>query len=145
MDALFPAYDPTLTLIIAGSIIGLGVLVAIIVFLRRDDGITSVVSVFAGVILMLFVYGFTQSFLVRGSEAEARAAQTEWVESHGVSLTDDALDDLKFPEDRPDGDEEYGIAQVVRDKAIVDVHLAWEDDKFVLYGTDGQPLEVLDR
>lgn len=144
MDALFPAYDPTLTLIIAGGIIALGVLVAAIVFLRRDDGITSVVSVLMGMALMMFTFGVT-NIIMDGSKAEARTAQTEWVESHGVSLTDDALDDLKFPEDRPDGDEDYGIAQVVRDKAIVDVHLAWEDEEFVLYGTDGQPLEVLER
>lgn len=136
MDALFSTYDPTLTLIIAGSIIGVVVLVAAI-------AITPLGSICAGMVLMVFVYGFTQSFLVGGSEEKARTAQTEWVESHGVSLTDDALDDLKFPEERPDGDEDYGIAQVIRDKTIVDVHLVWEDGEFVLYGTNGQPLEAI--
>ena len=77
--------------------------------------------------------------------AETVQAREEWVESHGVNVKKDTLENLDFPDTEPKADEEFGIAQVTKDKAVIDITLAWEDGEFVLYGTDGQPMEVLDR
>lgn len=68
-----------------------------------------------------------------------------WVESHDVTTQNSTVADLEFPSEKPDGDTKFGIAQVIADdNSIVNVHLAWEDGEFVLYGTDGQPLERLE-
>lgn len=77
----------------------------------------------------------------------AYEARHTWVESHGVNLTKNTMSDLDFPSisEKPEGDENYGLAQATNaDREVITVTLAWEDGKFVLYGTDGQPLEVLD-
>lgn len=76
----------------------------------------------------------------------AYEAREAWVESHGVNLTKSTMSDLEFPSisEKPEADENYGLAQVTTaDREVITVTLAWENNEFVLYGTDGQPLEAI--
>lgn len=100
-------------------------------------------------VILFLVVGFgtfiIQSNMTRDALHALEEDRTSWVESHGVTTQDSTLTDLEFPNETPDEDTKFGVAQVIADdNSIVSVHLAWEDDDFVLYGTDGVPLERLD-
>lgn len=93
------------------------------------------------------IVGSGLSFSAREANQNERdradQARQEWVESYGVGIKKDTLDELDFPDEEPTQDTEYGIAEVTQEKTIVSVLLVWEDGDFVLYGTDGQPLQEL--
>lgn len=116
----------------------------------REDGSAKVFDIISIVAVVLalatgFATLFIQSALQRAALGELGDNRTAWVESHGVTTQSSTLTDLEFPNEKPDEDTKFGVAQVIADDdRIVSVHLAWEDGDFVLYGTDGQPMEVLD-
>ena len=106
--------------------------------LAYGGGILTLVTVIIGLSVML-----TISFENKNSRVEASKSQAIWVLSHGVTPDAKGFKDLNFPDVKPTEDTKFGIAQVVKDKKIVTIHLAWENDEFVLYGTDGQPLKQI--
>lgn len=96
-------------------------------------------------VVTVFVAGLIQSNMTRDAVNTLKEDRTSWVESHGVTTQSSTITDLEFPDEEPDEEAKFGVAQVIADDdRIVSVHLAWEDGDFVLYGTDGQPMEVLD-
>lgn len=115
----------------------------------RDDGPAKAFDVvtFVAVILLavaVFVGYVIQSETQKNTANALNETRAEWVESHGVTTQSSTVTDLEFPKKAPDKDTQFGVAQVVADdNSIISVHLAWEDDDFVLYGTDGEPLERL--
>lgn len=116
----------------------------------REDGsakVFDIISIVAVILALVtgFATLFIQSYLQSAALGELRDNRTAWVESHGVTTQSSTITDLEFPKEAPDEDTKFGVAQVITDDdRIVSVHLAWEDGDFVLYGTDGQPMEVLD-
>lgn len=148
-------YDMTPVLLIGG--IGFAFLFLAITFvvrlalLKAEEGspkyrltghlITTFV-LFGLVLLIITACGYAL-----GDSAERRDlrdAQKAWVESHGLTAQPDTVQNLRFPTEVPSSDKEYGLAQVTENKQVVTVHLVWEDGEFVLYGTDGEPLERLE-
>lgn len=97
-------------------------------------------------VVTVLVAGLIQSNMTRDAVNTLKEDRISWIESHGVTTQSSTITDLEFPNEEPDEDAKFGIAQVISDdNSVVSVHLAWENDKFVLYGTDGQPLERLDN
>ena len=149
-------YDMTPVLLIGG--IALAFLLLAIAFVVRlallkaeedspeyklNDHLIMTFVLFGLVLFLVAVFGYTV-----GDSAERRDlrnAQNAWVESHGLTAQPDTVQNLRFPTEVPSSDKEYGLAQLTEDKQVVTVHLAWENDEFVLYGTDGEPLERLEK
>lgn len=106
----------------------------------------SLASLVFGIGLMTWDFSVVAENDKRGSVAYE--AREDWVQSHGVNLTKDTMSDLEFPglSEKPTEDEDYGLAQVTTaNREVTTVTLAWENSQFVLYGTDGEPLERITR
>lgn len=109
---------------------------------KLTDRLIMTFVLFGLVLLLVAVFGYTV-----GNSAERRDlhdAQKAWVESHGLTAQPDTVRSLRFPAEVPSSDKEYGLAQLTENKQVITVHLVWETDEFVLYGTDGEPLERLE-
>lgn len=152
MNELFAVYEGTPEWAMWAIILSLGVMVlmAFGIAFRGYESKTSFVffvvvaalSTISATSLIVWDTSLRSANSARASVAyEAREA---WVQSHGVNLTKDTMSDLEFPSiyEKPTEDEDYGLAQVTNsDREIITVSLVWEDGEFVLYGTDGEPLE----
>lgn len=76
----------------------------------------------------------------------AQQNRIAWAKTeYGIQLDRNQLSELKFPSSVPTEDQAFGITQVSMGKKIVTVQLYWEDNKFELLGTDGEPLKPLPR
>lgn len=96
-------------------------------------------------IVWAIVVGVMKMQAEEGAKEELQKDRASWVESHGVHARPSTVTDLEFPGEKPDDDTKFGVAQVVTDtNNIINISLAWENGEFVLYGTDGQPLEKLE-
>lgn len=159
MHLLPTAPDLEMLYLIAGSVLAFSVLLfvasntkarTLVRMYGREDGPAKVFDIIALVAVLLFfatlaVGYIAHSNIQRDSIQTLREDRIDWVESHGVTTQSSTIADLEFPADAPDGDTKFGVAQVIADdNSIISVHLAWEDGDFVLYGTDGQPLERLE-
>lgn len=106
-----------------------------------------VLATIAALVSTVSFLGHSRSVREANEEKVSQVEQLreKWVESHGVNIKKDTMESLDFPDTMPKADEEFGIAQVTKDKAVIDITLAWEDGDFVLYGTNGQPLERMEK
>lgn len=152
MDALFAEYTSTpgwvpwamLALFTATIVAGF-----LIIFrnYKRKQGLVALATVLVSSLICSAALLTWQLSVEAGNNKlgdAAYQAREAWVESHGVNLTKSTMSDLEFPSisEKPENDENYGLAQVTNaDREVITVTLAWEDGEFVLYGTDGQPLE----
>lgn len=157
MNKLFGVtdYDTTPVLLIGG--IGFAFLLLAIVFVVRlatmkaEEG-SSKYKLNEHLITTFVLFGLALLIITAGGYAlgnsaerqDLRDAQKAWVESHGLTAQPDTVQNLRFPTEVPSSDKEYGLAQLTEDKQVVTVHLVWENAEFVLYGTDGEPLERLE-
>lgn len=159
MHLLYTAPDLKMLYLIVGSVLVFSFLLfvasttkarTLVRMYGREDGPAKVFDIvaFAAVALFIVTLGvgyIAHSNIQRDSIQTLREDRIDWVESHGVTTQSSTLTDLEFPNDAPDEDTKFGVAQVIADdNSIISVHLAWEDGDFVLYGTDGQPLERLE-
>lgn len=159
MHLLYTAPDLEVLYLIAGSVLVFSVLLFVASTTRartlvrmygREDGPAKVFDIVAFVAVVLFfatilVAYIAHSNIQRDSIQTLREDRIDWVESHGVTTQSSTIADLEFPNTAPDEDAKSGVAPVIADDdSIVNVHLAWEDGEFVLYGTDGEPLERLE-
>lgn len=156
MNELFATYDSAPDWAMWGALVTLSVMV-LTSFALLFRGYKSKVSLAAYIAVM--VAGFAASAIliswnvsVAGGNSDragvAHEAREDWVESHGVNLTKNTMSDLEFPSlyEKPTEDENYGLAQVTTaNREVITVTLAWENSQFVLYGTDGEPLERITR
>lgn len=156
MNELFTTYvaAPDWAMWGTGGALGVTVLTSFTLLFR---GYKSKVSLAAYIAVMVVGLAASITFIawnvsVAGGNSDragiAYEARADWVESHGVNLTKNTMSDLEFPSiyEKPTEDEDYGLAQVTTaNREVTTVTLAWEDGQFVLYGTDGEPLERITR
>ena len=107
-------------------------------------------TTFAQAAIASLVVGTLGLFLglafIPSPEQVAQQSQMSWVaDKYGIQLDRTQLKELDFPESVPTEDQSFGITQVNIGKSIVTVQLYWEDNKFGLLGTDGEPLKPLPR
>lgn len=102
-------------------------------------GTASIIAVATSIVLVLAS--------VFAATASARANQTQWLrDEYGITVDSAQVKELGFPEQRPETDSaSFGITQVAWGREVLTVHLIWEDNKFELLGTDGEPLKPLPR
>lgn len=160
MHLIYASPDFTMLFTIIGGIAAFSVIVAVTSSVKSNklarmygsgDGPAKTFNVVAIVAIVIALLAglstiFIQRSILRDYTQTLKEDRIEWVESHGVTTQSSTITDLEFPADAPDEDAKFGVAQVVADdNSIVSVHLAWEDGDFVLYGTDGEPMERLDQ
>ena len=151
---------PDYTYLFIGGAITAAFIALVIIAFRRDKRIVEKYGekspeakrnnrVMFSFALIILIVSHLSVFLWLADLGEKREAvaetKTAWVESHGLTVQPDTVAKLRFPEEAPAEDTKYGLAQVTTDEQeVTTVSLVWEDGEFVLYGTDGQPLEVIE-
>lgn len=141
-DSLFesPANPLLLLGLVASSLFIIGVALSLVQRFKRSKLAAAALPA-AFVAIALIVASVVVGF---GNTQENRA---QWLQDeYGIIADSGQVKDLRFPQQRPEADEaSFGITQVGIGKRIVSVQLYWENDKFVLLGTDGEPLSPLPR